>query len=258
MFTPACALATPRFAYVTPSHQFPTGVVLPLARRLELLDWAARSGAFVIEDDYDSEYRYAGRPLQALAGLDVYGRVIYVGTFSKLMFPALRLGYLVLPEALVDAVVAAKNLADTGSPSLEQLTLADFIREGHLDRHLHRSVARNASRRAALLEAVRDHFGDRAEILRGRDRPARAGLAAQSPRRAHRVDRPEGGSGRRRHLPGRPVLPEPAAPQRRAAGLRASQRATDPRRGRAAGGGAGLRHECGGLIRAASTGSACA
>ena len=164
MFTPACALATPRLAYVTPSHQFPTGVVLPLARRLELLDWAGRSGAFVIEDDYDSEYRYAGRPLQALAGLDVHGRVIYVGTFSKLMFPALRLGYLVLPEALVDAVVAAKNLADTGSPSLEQLTLADFIREGHLDRHLHRSVAHNASRRTALLEAVRDHFGDRADI----------------------------------------------------------------------------------------------
>ena len=155
---------SPRLAYVTPSHQFPTGVVLPLARRLELLDWAGRSGAFVIEDDYDSEHRYAGRPLQALAGLDAHGRVIYVGTFSKLMFPALRLGYLVLPEALVDAVVAAKNLADTGSPALEQLTLADFIREGHLDRHLHRSVVRNASRRAALLEAVRDHFGDRAEI----------------------------------------------------------------------------------------------
>ena len=171
----------PRLAYVTPSHQFPTGVVLPLARRLELLDWAAGSGAFVVEDDYDSEYRYAGRPLQALAGLDDAGRVIYVGTFSKLMFPALRLGYLVLPDTLVEPIVAAKALADTGSPTLEQLTLADFIREGHLDRHLHRSRARNASRRAALLAAVRDHFGERAEIcgaatglhvlvwLRGRD-----------------------------------------------------------------------------------------
>ena len=171
----------PRLAYVTPSHQFPTGVVLPLARRLELLDWAAASGAFVVEDDYDSEYRYTGRPLQALAGLDGHGRVIYVGTFSKLMFPALRLGYLVLPEALVEPIVAAKGLADTGSPALEQLTLADFIREGHLDRHLHRSRARNASRRAALLAAVHDHFGERAEIcgaatglhvlvwLRGRD-----------------------------------------------------------------------------------------
>src|SRR5215468_194926 len=154
----------PRLAYVTPSHQFPTGVVLPLARRLELLDWAAASDAFIVEDDYDSEYRYTGRPLQALAGLDGHGRVIYVGTFSKLMFPALRLGYLVLPEALVEPIVAAKGLADTGSPVLEQLTLADFIREGHLDRHLHRSIARNASRRAALLEAVRDRFGARAEI----------------------------------------------------------------------------------------------
>ncbi|MGH7856099.1 MAG: PLP-dependent aminotransferase family protein, partial [Candidatus Binatia bacterium] len=154
----------PRLAYVTPSHQFPTGVVLPLARRLELLDWAAKAGAFVLEDDYDSEYRYEGRPLQALAGIDADGRAIYVGTFSKLMFPALRLGYLVLPESLVEPVVAAKALADTGSASLEQLTLADFIREGHFGRHLHRSRERNARRRATLLDAIRERFGDRAEV----------------------------------------------------------------------------------------------
>lgn len=154
----------PRLAYVTPSHQFPTGVVLPLARRLALLDWAARTEAFIVEDDYDSEYRYAGRRLQALAGLDADGRVIYVGTFSKLMFPALRLGYLVVPDSLVEPIVAAKALADTGNSALEQLTLADFIREGHFERHLHRSRGRNAARRAALLDALHEHFGDRAEV----------------------------------------------------------------------------------------------
>jgi len=153
----------PRLAYVTPSHQFPTGVVLTLGRRLELLDWAARTGAFVVEDDYDSEYRYAGRRLQALAGIDGEGHVIYVGTFSKLMFPALRLGYLVLPESLVAPVVAAKALADTGSPVLEQLTLADFIREGHFERHLNRSRVRIGARRETLLAAIHEYFGDRAE-----------------------------------------------------------------------------------------------
>jgi GntR family transcriptional regulator/MocR family aminotransferase len=152
-------------AYVTPSHQFPTGAVLSLPRRLALLDWAARTGAYVVEDDYDSDYRYAGRPQQALAGLDARERVIYVGTFSKLMFPALRLGYLVLPPALVEPVVAAKALADTGCSTLEQLALADFIREGHFERHLNRSRLSNAARREALLESVAEHFGDRAEAV---------------------------------------------------------------------------------------------
>jgi len=161
---PLSTRRAPRLAYVTPSHQFPTGVVLPLARRLELLAWASRTGAFIVEDDYDSEYRYAGRRLQALAGLDADGRVIYVGTFSKLMFPALRLGFVVLPDALVEPVVAAKALADTGSAALEQLTLADFIRAGHFERHLNRSRARNAARRQALLEALHEHFGARAEV----------------------------------------------------------------------------------------------
>src|SRR5215470_178783 len=161
---PVAARRAPRLAYVTPSHQFPTGVVLPLARRLELLDWAARSGAFVVEDDYDSEYRYAGRPLQALAGLDVEGRVLYVGTFSKLMFPALRLGYLVVPESLIEPITAAKALADTGSSALEQLALANFIRDGHFERHLNRSRLRNAARRSVLLEALRDQFAARAEV----------------------------------------------------------------------------------------------
>jgi GntR family transcriptional regulator/MocR family aminotransferase len=153
-----------RLAYVTPSHQFPTGVVLPIARRLELLDWASRVGAFVIEDDYDSEYRYDGPPLQALAGLDREGRVIYVGTFSKILFPALRLAYLVLPESLVEPVAAAKALEDTGTAALEQLVLADFIRTGHFDRHLRRTNASNAARRNALVAALRQEFGERAEV----------------------------------------------------------------------------------------------
>jgi GntR family transcriptional regulator/MocR family aminotransferase len=154
---------------------------MSLARRLELLEWAARADAIVVEDDYDGEYRYGGRPLQALAGLDSHERVVYIGTFSKPMFPALRLGYLVVPDRLLDAIVAAKAIADTGSSTLEQLALADFISEGHFDRHLGRTRLRNASRRGALLDAVEQHFGDRAEVagapaglhvlvwLRGRD-----------------------------------------------------------------------------------------
>jgi GntR family transcriptional regulator / MocR family aminotransferase len=153
-----------RLAYVTPSHQFPTGVVLPLAGRLELLDWASRVGAFIVEDDYDSEYRYDGPPLQALAGLDRAGRVIYVGTFSKILFPALRLGYLVLPEVLVEPVVATKAVGDTGTAILEQLVLADFISAGHFDRHLRRTNTSNAARRNALVAAVRKEFRERAEV----------------------------------------------------------------------------------------------
>lgn len=135
-----------RLAYFTPSHQFPTGVVLPIGRRLELLDWASGEGAFIVEDDYDSEYRYDGPPLQALAGLDEDGRVIYVGTFSKVLFPALRLAYIVLPESLGEAVVAAKAIDDTGTAALEQLVLADFIGMGHFDRHLRRTNVSNAAR----------------------------------------------------------------------------------------------------------------
>ncbi|MGO9452190.1 MAG: PLP-dependent aminotransferase family protein [Candidatus Binataceae bacterium] len=155
---------SPRLVYVTPSHQFPTGVVLPLVRRLELLDWASRANAYIVEDDYDSEFRYDGRPLQALAGIDRRGRVIYVGTFSKIMFPALRLGYLVLPESLVEAIAAAKTTTDSGTATLEQLALADFIGGGHFERHLHKSSARNAVRRSVLLDAIREHFGERAEV----------------------------------------------------------------------------------------------
>ncbi len=153
-----------RLAYLTPAHQFPSGVTMPLQRRIDVLGWAERSGALIFEDDYDSEFRYAGRPLEALQGLDRAGRVIYAGTFSKLMFPALRLGYLVLPASLVAAVSAAKASVDTGCPALEQLALADFMQAGHFDRHMRRSRTRNARRRAALLAALKEHLGDRVEV----------------------------------------------------------------------------------------------
>ena len=153
-----------RLAYVTPSHQFPTGAVMSLPRRLALLAWAQRAGVYVLEDDYDSEYRYAGRPVESLQGLDRAGRVIYAGTFSKLLFPALRLGYLVLPTPLVRPFLIGRALAHLGAATLEQLVLGDFFREGHFERHVRRSRARNAARRSALLAAIAEHLGDRAEV----------------------------------------------------------------------------------------------
>ena len=153
-----------RLVYVTPSHQFPTGATMSLARRLELLAFAERTSAYVVEDDYDSEFRYEGRPIESVQGLDRRGRVLYVGTFSKVLFPALRVGYLVLPEPLVPIVAAAKWLADRHTATLEQEVLADFITGGHFERHLRRARAHNAARRAALLEALAEHLGDRAVV----------------------------------------------------------------------------------------------
>jgi GntR family transcriptional regulator/MocR family aminotransferase len=154
-----------RGVFVTPSHQFPTGGILPLARRLKLLACAERNGAFVVEDDYDGEFRYDGRPIECLQGLDDGGRVLYVGSTSKLLFPALRIGWLVVPEPLVAMFQQAKVLADTGTATLEQLVLADFIEGGHLERHVRRSRARNAARRAALVAALERHLGREAVLL---------------------------------------------------------------------------------------------
>jgi GntR family transcriptional regulator/MocR family aminotransferase len=145
-----------RLAYLTPSHQFPLGVTLSLQRRIALLDWAKRANAYLIEDDYDSEYHYTKRPLPALQGLDDAGRVIYIGTFSKILYPALRLGYLILPLNMVDAFQTVRNLIDTHPPLLEQAVLTDFIVDGHLARHLRKMRSLYAERRAALLEAARE------------------------------------------------------------------------------------------------------
>ncbi len=154
-----------RLVYVTPSHQFPTGAVLSLSRRLSLLAWAQRQGALILEDDYDSEYRYGGRPIPALQGLGSGQSVIYLGTFSKVLFPSLRIGYMVLPPALVPIFSRAKWLADRQVPPLEQAVLADFIGEGHLERHIRRMRSLYDQRRQAMVTALQTHFGTRAAIL---------------------------------------------------------------------------------------------
>jgi GntR family transcriptional regulator/MocR family aminotransferase len=144
-----------RLVYVSPSHHFPLGVTMSLARRLSLLEWASRAGAWILEDDYDSEYRYAGRPLAALQGLDKEGRVIYLGTFSKILFPSLRLGYMVIPPDLVDAFKNARAILSRFSPSIEQAVLTDFIAEGHFARHIRRMRALYRERQQCLIEAAR-------------------------------------------------------------------------------------------------------
>jgi GntR family transcriptional regulator/MocR family aminotransferase len=156
---------TIRLVYVTPSHQFPLGSVLSFPRRLELLRWAEANGTTVVEDDYDSAYRHAGRPIPALHGLDGSGRTLYVGTFSKTMFPALRLGYVVVPRALRGVVAAAKAFSDRQSPTLEQCALADFIEDGSFERHIRRMRVLYGERRAALLDALRRHIGARAQVI---------------------------------------------------------------------------------------------
>lgn len=153
-----------RLMCVTPSHQFPGGSLMPLRRRLELLELAERFDAGVLEDDYDSEFRYDGRPVACLQGIDTGGRVLYAGSASKLLFPALRIGWLVAPTNLVDAFVRAKAVADTGTPPLDQLVLADFIAEGHLERHVRRQRVRNARRREVLLDSIDAELGDRAAV----------------------------------------------------------------------------------------------
>jgi len=153
-----------RLVYVTPSHQFPTGVAMSLPRRLELLAWARAQRATIIEDDYDSEYRYSGAPLPALQGLANDVSVIYCGTFSKVMFPGLRIGYVVLPPQLVAPFTRAKWIADRHTPHLDQVALAEFIGAGHLDRHIRRMRRVYGHRRTVLIDALAKHFGDRAQV----------------------------------------------------------------------------------------------
>jgi GntR family transcriptional regulator / MocR family aminotransferase len=153
-----------RIVFVTPSHQYPSGAILPLARRLGLLEWAKRNNGIIVEDDYDGEFRYEGHPLESLQGLDREGRVIYIGTFSRTVFSALRIGYVVAPKTLVTAFAAAKWLCDRHTATLEQETLAEFISSGMYERYLRRVRRRNASRREALLEAIQKHLGERLEL----------------------------------------------------------------------------------------------
>jgi GntR family transcriptional regulator/MocR family aminotransferase len=144
-----------RLVYVTPGHQFPLGTTMSLARRLQLLEWARKSGAVIFEDDYDSEFRYSGRPIPALQGLDASGLVLYAGSFSKVLFPALRLGYVVVPSDLVHYFEAIQSLTFRHAPMLEQLVLTDFITEGHFGRHLRRMREVYAERLAILVEEAR-------------------------------------------------------------------------------------------------------
>ena len=156
--------ANPGLIYVIPSHQYPMGSILPVDRRLELIQYARRHDAWIAEDDYDSEYRYDGAPIQSMQRL-APERVIYLGTFSKTLFPALRIGYAVLPPSLVEPFTEWIRLTMIHLPSLEQMTLAAFLAEGHMDKHLRRMGRLYKKRRACLIDCLQDAFGDRARIL---------------------------------------------------------------------------------------------
>lgn len=156
---------TARVVFVTPSHQFPLGVTMSASRRLQLLDWADRSGAWILEDDYDNEYRYESMPIASLQGLDRRSRVIYIGTFSKTLFPSLRLGYIVIPPDLVDRFLAVRQAMDVCPPHLYQAVLHDFIGEGHFARHIRRTRPIYIERRTLLVEALRRELGTSLEVL---------------------------------------------------------------------------------------------
>lgn len=149
---------------VTPSHQYPLGVTMSASRRLQLLDWAESRGAWIIEDDYDSEYRYESMPVTSLQGLDRNSRVVYIGTFSKVLFPSLRLGYVVIPADLAERFLAVRFAMDISPATFYQAVLADFIREGHFSRHIRRMRVLYGERRSALIESLRKEFGAVAEI----------------------------------------------------------------------------------------------
>ena len=160
-----------RMACVTPSHQFPLGMTMSLQRRIELLDWASRTGGWILEDDYDSEYRYSGRPLTALQALDREDRVIYAGTFSKVTFPGLRLAYLIVPIDLIDAFTAMRFYACRQLPVLEQQVLARFMQEGHFNRHIRRMRTLYDRRQQALIRGADRHLEGLLTIL-----PAETGM----------------------------------------------------------------------------------
>jgi GntR family transcriptional regulator / MocR family aminotransferase len=154
-----------RAAYVAPSHQYPLGATMSASRRLQLLDWAQSSGSWIIEDDYDSEYRYGSMPIASLQGLDQSSRVIYIGTFSKTLFPSLRLGYMVIPPDLVDHFTVVRNAMDIGPPHFHQAVLTDFMNEGHFARHIRRMRLLYSQRRTALVESLEKEFGSTLEVV---------------------------------------------------------------------------------------------
>ncbi len=153
-----------RLALVTPSHQYPLGVTMSATRRFQLLEWAQKSGAWIVEDDYDSEYRYESLPVASLQGLDNSSRVIYIGTFSKVLFPSLRIGYIVIPADLVERFLTVRFATDIAPPHFCQAVLADFIREGHFARHLRRMRLLYSERRRVLVESIRKELGFAVDI----------------------------------------------------------------------------------------------
>ena len=161
----------PRFIYITPSHQFPTGVTMSLQRRLSLLEVAGRKGAWILEDDYDSEFRYDGRPLAALQGLDQNDRVLYIGTFSKVMYAGLRLGYLVVPRDLISAFIQAKAVTDRHCAILEQAALTEFLNSGRFERHIRNMRKLYATRQKKLIDSVNSILNGLVEIV-----PSPAGM----------------------------------------------------------------------------------
>jgi GntR family transcriptional regulator/MocR family aminotransferase len=171
MQVPPKRLRNVRLAYVTPAHQFPIGMTMTLGRRLELLEWARANGAMIFEDDYDSEYRYTGRPVPSLQGLDTSGNVLFFGTFNKVLFPSLRLGYLVLPPDLAPHFAAAIALTRRHAPLADQIILTDFMTEGHFGRHLRRMRRVYSERLGVLLEAAQEELAGMLEIS-----PIEAGL----------------------------------------------------------------------------------
>jgi GntR family transcriptional regulator/MocR family aminotransferase len=163
-----CKLA--KAAYVTPAHQFPLGMAMPVERRMSILMWAREAGAFLVEDDYDSEYRFDSRPIPALQGLDKAGSVIFLGSFNKVLFPSLRVGYLIAPPSLLDPLLAMRLNIDFHPPSLDHAILCDFITEGHLARHIRRMRDMYAERLATLRHEARKYLSgllDLSEIQAG-------------------------------------------------------------------------------------------